>query len=115
MNCEPLPFREEMKVLYREIAAVTCRGRKRDDPLRIYLKWTNEEVMAASLVAAVTVDGEELRDLFMLLYNNLHLTVRILFLLLMRGDVAASDICGFLHRCTEVQCALCTCYRERCV
>ena len=112
MECKPLPFREEMKKLYREIAAVTCRGRKRDDPLRIYLKWTKEEMMAASLVVAMTVDEKELRDLFMLFYKNLHLTASVLFRLGMRGDVAVADICGFLRRCTEVQCSIFTCYRE---
>jgi hypothetical protein len=115
MECKPLPFREEMKTLYREIAAGTCRGRRRDDPLRLYLKWTKEELMAASLVAAIAVDENEFRDVFMFLYGKLHQTARILFRLGMRGEVAASDICGFLRRCTEMQCALCTCYRERIV
>lgn len=106
MECKPLLFWSEMKALYREIAIAVCRGRKRDDPLRTYLKWTKEEVTIVYLIASMTVDRGELRELFVILYDHLRRTARILFLLGLRREAAASAVCGFLRRCAEMQCAI---------
>jgi hypothetical protein len=106
MECKPLSFLNGMKSLYREIAATVCRGRRRDDPLRLYLKWAKEEATAVSLIVAMTVDRKELRELSNRLYDTIARTARMLFILGLRGEIAAPVVVGFLRRCTEVQCSI---------